>query len=167
MNMNTQCEGVRFTPAKNGSDVIPRTGSIAGRYFRLLALLCSVSTVLCGCSGSADSLNRFSVSGTVTFNGEPLQDGTIFFQPDSAKGNSGPGSLGEIKDSQYKIDKTRGVLGGAYIVRITGYEPPPPATGPMPVRRGAALFPEHEQHIEIDPKSRVLDFQIPSPKSRR
>jgi hypothetical protein len=68
-----------------------------------------------GCSGS----NRGAVSGTVTVNGEPLNEGQISFVPmDPALG---PTSGATISNGQYQIDAVRGPVAGEYQVQIHAF----------------------------------------------
>jgi len=51
-------------------------------------------TLASGCGSSTPPLT--SVTGTVSYQGQPLNTGTIVFTPDSAKGAEGPISTGKI-----------------------------------------------------------------------
>jgi len=68
-----------------------------------------------GC-GSSDPYGRQAVSGTVTLNGEPLQEGNIQF----ASTQQGPVNTGAvISKGQYKIDQEKGLPPGQYAVQIS------------------------------------------------
>ena len=62
---------------------------------------------------------KFTVSGTVTFEGEPVPAGEIRFTPD--KGNKGPIILTQIKDGKYSTPDNKGIVGGAYQLRVSGF----------------------------------------------
>jgi hypothetical protein len=84
--------------------------------FRLAASVLIVSVgFLAGCSGSP------RVEGTVTFDGQPVEDGTInFFQEgDSGKRTNAPG---EIKDGKYLINFSDNLGPGSYRVEIYWYK---------------------------------------------
>lgn len=68
----------------------------------------------CGCSN--EDSNRASVSGTVTFNGEPLADGSIVFLP--AGGNGGPSAGDTIQEGKYSIGVKKGPMVGTNRVEI-------------------------------------------------
>ena len=72
---------------------------------------------LCGCAG--DGLERVVVSGTVTFQGEPIPNGDILFYPQS--GTAGPVSGASIKDGHYTIDGNGGVPAGEHSVEIRAF----------------------------------------------
>ena len=87
------------------------------------------------------------LSGTVTFNGEPLGVGSIQFISSESTGieASAPPAMAGIKDGQFNIPKAHGLKQGSYSVTITGYEG---------IRRselmplGLALFPNHTTTFE-------------------
>ena len=82
-------------------------GSRAGAVFAFVA---SVALVV-GCSGDG---NYGDVSGTVSYDGKPLEDGLINFLPADGKGQTASGS---IKDGKYSVSK---VSVGALKVQIRG-----------------------------------------------
>ena len=74
-----------------------------------MGLLCSVG---CGRSGG-----RTPLEGTVTFDGAPLPEGTIEFQP--IQGTGGPSTGGPIVEGEFRIDPGDGVKPGKFRVSIT------------------------------------------------
>jgi hypothetical protein len=92
-----------------------------GRFPSRLQLLCICAFVagLAGCAGG--EAKRQAVSGTVKWQGKPLNQGSINFLPeDPALGTSG-GAL--IKDGQYSISANQGLLPGRYKVTISSADP--------------------------------------------
>lgn len=64
----------------------------------LLTILCTFS--LAGCGGG----KRLPVSGAVTLDGKPLNDGVVTFSPNSAKGNTAQVTCtGVVKDGHYEL----------------------------------------------------------------
>ncbi len=76
--------------------------------------------LLLGC-GRGSEIPRATVSGKVTFQGQPIADGTIQFIP--AKGTKGPAASAAIKDGDYKVVVGGGVPVGTLRVEIQGFEP--------------------------------------------
>src|SRR5438309_824557 len=76
----------------------------------------AVLLVLAGCSGG----NRAEVSGSVSLNGQPIEEGSINFIP--VEGNTGPGAGGVIKDGRYHIPKHLGVKPGKNRVEIRAFK---------------------------------------------
>jgi hypothetical protein len=85
-----------------------------GRHFAAAALIISVLS-LAGCSGST------RVEGEVTFDGQPVDEGTInFFQEgDSGKRTNVPG---KIKDGRYVVRFSDQLNPGSYRVEIYWYK---------------------------------------------
>ncbi|WP_166827937.1 carboxypeptidase-like regulatory domain-containing protein [Thalassoroseus pseudoceratinae] len=77
-------------------------------------LLC-ISATLVGC-GSDDPLNRQAVSGMVSLKGEPLDTGSISFEPKGDGTTVGGGAT--ITDGNFEIKQERGLPPGTYLVRV-------------------------------------------------
>ncbi len=126
-----------------------------------------------GCGGST------SVSGTVTYDGQPVQDGAITFLPGDGQG---PGVGGPISDGVYRIGE---ITPGEKVVQIIGVKAIPFATTTAelqkqaeearsrgqvaaPVER-ADTVPDNAQGnnatVEIQPGSQTLDFDLKPPAS--
>jgi hypothetical protein len=80
----------------------------------------------CGC-GPDNGLTMGRVSGTVTYNGQPVEFGDILFEPDSEKGNNGVPSMGSIgKDGTFVMSTQEsgdGVIAGYHKVGIRALDP--------------------------------------------
>jgi hypothetical protein len=81
---------------------------------RRSSCLVLLSLLLCGCGAAEHTGNP--VSGTVTFQGKPLDQGSIRFSP---VGGQGTMSGGPIKNGEYLLPATSGLEPGKYEVRIT------------------------------------------------
>lgn len=88
------------------------------RLFGVIGLL--IFFALSGCS-QGDSQTRFRVSGTITYDGQPVNFGEVLFTPNGAKGNSGAQGIATISNGRYDTSGSRapGVAGGPMIVRVT------------------------------------------------
>lgn len=128
-----------------------RIGSIL-RAFGILLVL----------SGCGDTSGTFPVSGTVTYQGEPVPRGSIGFIADYNAGNKGPQAYGAIVDGKYETPPGKGHGGGAYWVRVRGYDGVPIETpeGDMD-KSGAPIFPNYEINVELKPEAEVLDIAVP------
>ncbi len=85
----------------------------------LSVLACCVSL---GCGGSLpDEPERVTVSGTVTYDGQPVADGEVRFVP--TKGTEAPSSSAVISGGAYKAEFKGGVPVGIHRVEIRGYRP--------------------------------------------
>src|SRR5262249_29746998 len=127
----------------------------AGRW-RLLALA-AVLAVVPGCSGGPA---RHDLSGKVTFDGRPIPAGVSWFGPGPAAENGGAQGGGEFRGGDFDTRKGgRGHSGGAYVVRIQGYDGTPANEFPM----GRPLFPEYRTRIELPRETTTRDFDVPAP----
>jgi len=73
-----------------------------------------LGAVLAGCGGSTGP-QRASVHGKVTFDGMPVESGTIVLLPANSKG---PSSGGSIQKGEFTLPKESGPLPGEYRVEI-------------------------------------------------
>ncbi|MCA8997235.1 MAG: carboxypeptidase regulatory-like domain-containing protein [Planctomycetaceae bacterium] len=71
-----------------------------------------------GC-GNSDPLNRQAVSGKITLDGQPLNNGTIEFTPVENGNPSGA----SIQNGEFSIPSEKGLPPGDYIVRISASDP--------------------------------------------
>jgi hypothetical protein len=104
--------------------------------FRSAVLVCAALCLLVGCSGSGDGLPREPISGTVTFDGRTLANGSISFIPSgvSADGETTPGG-GTITNGKFSIERESGLVPGTYNVAIYASER---RMGTRPAQVGAA-----------------------------
>ena len=121
------------------------------------------STVGCG---SHKGPKKYAVRGAVSFQNRPVEQGQVIFEPDPARGNRGPASYGEITAGSYTLSRTKGHVGGPYIVRLSGVEQPAgttpsksPGDGGTPPRM---LFTDRQVTIELPKADVTHDFDVPS-----
>jgi hypothetical protein len=101
----------------------------------------------------------YDVSGRVTYDGQPLPAGVIYFDPDVTKQNDGPQGYAVIKDGAYSTaDRNgRGVAGGPHIVRIEGFDGRPGAELPL----GRPLFTDYHENRDLPRSKSELNFAVP------
>jgi hypothetical protein len=131
----------------------------------LLTVVATTVLVGGGCRPRNTGPQRFHVSGTVTFDGEPVPVGTIYFEADAARGNAGPVSIVAIEDGRYdtKAARVAGPVQGPLSVRISGSRRIEPGEEPVPL-----LFSEYATTVDLDPavQPHVFDFDVPRSKRR-
>ena len=128
---------------------------------------------LVGC-GEGNPLDRKAVSGTVTFDGQPLDNGSIEFHPLVA---GGVPSGGPISGGSYSLPAEEGLPVGKYRVQITAQEPTPPLPAgympgdDLPFAPPKELIPpdwnkdsQHEIEVKADGPF-VFDFAIETTES--
>lgn len=109
-----------------------------------------------GCGG-VDGPARYRVSGEVRYEGQLVPAGEIVFRPNTNKGNDGPGSVARIRDGRYETEPGRGVVGGAYVVEIVGFDgvPSPESLD------GSVLFSPQTEELEFPLATTTRDFDLP------
>lgn len=130
---------------------------------RLLPALIACAAAA-GCGG--DSTHR--VSGTVTFKGQPVPAGKIYFMPDGLKGNSGPTGYATIRDGKYdtSAEGGRGAGKGPMIVAIEGSDPSAEGkkekgdtSGEVTIK---TLFPRYETATDLPGSDTEKNFDVPA-----
>ena len=111
-------------------------------------------------AGCGESEKIYQVSGTVTYDGKPVPKGLIFFDPDPSKGTGGAQGAANILDGKYNTAEGAGVQGGAYYVRVNGFDGNASNDAPF----GQPLFPEYNGSTELPKQDSTYDLEIP--KSR-
>lgn len=127
----------------------------------LLAFVLTLGAVS-GCGGNTGP-GRYELSGSVTYQDKSVPAGEISFTPDSSKGNSGPGSIARIVDGRYQTEPGKGIVGGAYTVRIYGYD----GVAIPESSDGTPLFPSVTMDVDLPDEGGQYDFKVPEAKSKR
>ena len=84
-----------------------------------LVLAAGIAVTAPGCGRSERTVHH--VSGTVTFDGQPVPAGFVVFDPDVSAGNDGTQGFAKIEDGRFDTARGgRGVTGGAYVVQLRG-----------------------------------------------
>jgi hypothetical protein len=88
-----------------------------GLAYAKIASCCGICLVIATCLGCGKkSPQRAAVSGRVTFDGQPIDEGVIQFLP--VEGTVGPETGGVIAGGQYDIPKSRGPVVGTNRVEL-------------------------------------------------
>ena len=131
------------------------------RTCRALAAWLIQGAVVCALVGCGESgPPRYSASGAVTWNGQPVPRGYIVFTPNSASGNPGPGTQAEIIDGRYKTGRGEGTIGGAHTASITGFDGQPYQDGPVTNPNGHLLFSDQQQTVDLPQADGQHDFSL-------
>ncbi len=132
---------------------------------KVIKLCCLLIAFLASGCGKLPTGN--AINGTVTFRGQPLDQGTIEFSPAAGQGTM---SGGPIKNGQYLLPAEQGLEPGAYTVRIYSRdageqlqadEAPGEATGAPTQRIPAEYNTETTLKAEVKAGENKFDFNIP------
>ena len=121
-------------------------------------LLALAVCTLTGCGGG-DPLGRRAVSGTVTFQNKPLDQGAIRFEPTDLE--KGVGGGGAIEGGRYRIGEEMGLPPGKYKVWITS----PDSVAEAPVGEAPGETPRTLARERIPPKYNIkteLEAEVPT-----
>ncbi len=111
---------------------------------------------------------RYELSGSVTYNGQPVPAGYILFEPDKSKGNDGPGSSADIEDGRYRTPPGQGVIGGPHIVTICGFDGKPIDLGQGQKNpQGNPLFMNYQITVDLPKHSTTHDFHVSLEERKR
>jgi hypothetical protein len=135
-----------------------------------LVVWCAAAVAAAGCGAAQDPHGRQPVSGTVTFQGTPLDAGTIeFLPPDPGKGLS---ARTLIRAGKYQVPREQGLPPGTYRVLITspvgdekaepvgppGMKMPPLGSERIPARYNT----QSKETVEVRAgEENTFDFTIP------
>jgi hypothetical protein len=120
--------------------------------------------LLVGCAKPGPQL--YDVSGSVTFDGQPIPKGTVLFQPDESKGCTGSAGIALIRDGKYDTaaEGGTGVVGGPHLVRIVGLDGKPiDSMSPD----GIPLFPDYTTTVDLPKANSTQDFAVPKDSKGR
>lgn len=121
-----------------------------------------VSVMTLGCGGGESGPARFSVSGKVTYQGQPIPNGFIMFTPDPGKGNSGPATGAPIVNGAYATEAGKGTIGGPHRVEITGFDGIPFTEEGEELKDGKPLFPPYQTSADLPKQKTEMNFDVPA-----
>jgi hypothetical protein len=124
------------------------TGLFSFSLFTLLAAI--------GCGGDS----RFEITGSVSYQGRPIESGSIDFQPLEDAASSGSAS---ISNGRYTIPQKLGLTPGKYRVSITTVGAKPQAKD-VPPGSGDATPPKEKLPEKYNSQS-TLTYQVVSGKN--
>ena len=82
-----------------------------------ICLIATIAALLCGCSGGDKQAPVFAVSGTVTYNSQPLDGATVVFLPKSSDADVKPATA--VTDSQGAFQLS--AAAGEHTVTVTKF----------------------------------------------
>ena len=103
--------------------ILKSPSRVAGYRFVTSRFICSLGlgiVMICGCGGTSGP-ERASLSGQVTFDGTPVENGSIAFIPDGK--TVGPTAGGVIEKGRYTVARESGPVLGTHLVEIRAHRP--------------------------------------------
>lgn len=119
---------------------------------------------LAGCGGRGGDAGppRYTLSGSVTFEGKPVPTGYISFVPDAAKGNTGPGAGATISNGKFATEAGKGTIGGVHRVKIVGFDGVPYTEEGEEIKDGRSLFRPWEFNADLPMQNANVDYEVPA-----
>jgi len=102
--------------------------------------ICGFGLLLSVGCGPTNNTGRYGITGVVTFQGKPLDRGTIEFAAEPG-GNAAGGAM--IQDGRYSVPESHGLRPGVYRVRL--YSSAASSAGPAPQFPGESGPPAKER----------------------
>jgi hypothetical protein len=133
-----------------------RGGFLSTNRFTMAVAVLAIIWTTSGCGGNDHP--SIHISGTATFDGQPIPFGQILFEPDASAGNSGPAGFATITDGKFDTRSSgKGITRrGRFVVTIHG-QTRDPAQGNDTI---LPLFNPYEVQAEI--AHPVKDFDVPA-----
>ena len=125
-------------------------------------ILAVAVTAAAGCGGGGADGNA-RVSGTVTFKGQPVALGRVYFDVDQQKHPGGQSGVADIKDGKYDTAAAGGKppSAGAVRVRVEGLTPPG-ADG-----LHGLLFRQYEFAADLAAGPNAKDIDVPAAQGEK
>ncbi|WP_442483198.1 hypothetical protein [Aeoliella sp. SH292] len=122
-----------------------------------LAIVASCLLVLMvGCNKPKS--DRMTIEGAVTWKGQPVPAGRVYFTPDESKGGSGPQGYAMIVNGRYDTgeEKSKGCHVGPHFAEVHGFD------GQGSEGFGSPLFAPYSISIEVPADGGTIDLEVPA-----
>lgn len=133
------------------------SSSLATKSYNTWLCIPTLFACLLVSTGCGDD-GKYKVTGSVNFKGDPVPSGEIRFTPD--KGNKGPMVLARIKDGKYETPQDKGLVGGHYQLRVSGYGAAGNSKDPTAPDFGKPLFEPHREDVEFPKEDHEFNINI-------
>ena len=158
---------IRNTMCANQAHPTSRGALLKSGIASLGATFCwqAVFLLLCGCGGGGPQ--KFSISGHVTYDGQPVTNGSVSLTPVDTSTGKGVGT--DLIDGHYEFEREHGPVQGKYVVRIEAQRPSgkkiPSEDGSPPLDQLIQYIPaaynvQSNLEVEITADRDDLDFQL-------
>lgn len=129
---------------------LPSSPAAAVATFGLLMMM------VVGCSKPKS--DRLTFEGAVTWKGQPVPAGRVYFSPDTAKGGSGPQGYALITDGRYDTnsESSKGCHAGPQTAEVHGFD------GQGEKGFGNPLFAPYSISIEVPAEGGTIDLEVPA-----
>jgi hypothetical protein len=134
-------------------------------YTRILLLLPLLAAV--GACQRSSGPPRYPLVGEVFYDGQPVAAGAAVFEPDAARGNTGPAVTVAVAAGRFATDRGAGTIGGPHLVRLTGYDGQPPAGEAEWKPLGELVFGPYVTNVDLPKAATTLRLDVPAQPAAR
>ncbi|HWL07013.1 MAG TPA: hypothetical protein VNQ76_01235 [Planctomicrobium sp.] len=128
------------------------------RMLSLAVLMTLGFAALIGC-GQTNELDRIILSGQVSYDGQPVPFGSVWFEPTMSAGQMAPTGFAIIRNGQFKTKAEDAPIAGPYNVRISGYPEETPRVDDEEQR--IVLFPQYIMEMELVSTKVPMNLEVP------
>ena len=104
--------------------------------------------------------DRKAIWGTISWKGQQVPSGVVYFSPDTSKGSKGPQGFALIKEGKFdtRHERSKGCMTGPHIATIQAADGENITSG-RPY--GSSLFASYNLEIDIPPDGGEINLQVP------
>jgi hypothetical protein len=118
------------------------------------------AVLVAGCGGG-DKIDRQRIQGTVTYQGQPVAFGAIFFEPTASAGQVAPTVYLPVRDGKFDTGD-KGPSPGKYRVTVGGVDQSKATKDDDGITTTPPLFPDHKFEIDVPVPNNTLNVEVPS-----
>jgi len=122
--------------------------------------LAVAALVATGC-GRGDNLDRHPIRGTVTYKGQPVQEGAIFFQPTADIGQLAPTIYLKVVNGKYEVSADEGPVAGKYEAVVAAADKSKEIDDGEGGKMNPQLFPDYRTEVTIPAPNDTFDLDVP------
>jgi hypothetical protein len=130
-------------------------------YARGCIVICLLA-LFAGCGD--DGMDRIQISGTVVYNGVPVENGAIFFEPTASVGQIAPTVYLPVRNGKFDTG-AKGPVKGTYMITVGGFDNAKSKVDSDGITHTEQLFPDYRFEAEISRDKRVMDIEVPQAKT--
>ncbi|WP_437201938.1 hypothetical protein [Planctomicrobium sp. SH664] len=112
-----------------------------------------------GCQ-QGETIERVPISGTVTYDGQPVQLGTIIFEPTADAGMTARASYMAVNNGVF-VSGPNGPTSGEFLVRVSGFDKSKMKNPNDEEEDVPPLFPEYTMTVQVPVTGNKLDIVVP------
>lgn len=127
----------------------------------ILCVLCAGISVCAFVGCHRGGPTRYPVKGKVTFKGQPVQAGAVFFEPTLSAGKEAPTVYLRLENGEYQVSRDKGPGAGKYTVVVGGWDKAREFVDDDGITHSFPLFKDYRFEVEFPVPNNTLDIEVP------